>query len=82
MEEEGFTPFWAVTRYEDVFSVSRNNEKFLNTRNSVLGPDAQLEFLNTLGIEPKTLIGTSAKLRSSPEDVRTASRSETSSRSI
>ncbi len=56
VEEEGFTPFWAVTRYEDVFFVSRNNEQFLNTRNSVLGPDAQLEFLNTLGIEPKTLI--------------------------
>ena len=54
--KEGFTPFWAVTRYEDVFFVSRNNEQFLNTRNSVLGPDAQLEFLNDLGIEPKTLI--------------------------
>ena len=56
VEEEGFTPFWAVTRYEDVFFVSRNNEQFLNTRNSVLGPDAQLAILNTLGIEPKTLI--------------------------
>jgi cytochrome P450 len=56
VEEEGYTPFWAVTRYEDVFAVSRNNAQFLNTRNSVLGPDAQFAFLNTIGIEPKTLI--------------------------
>lgn len=56
VEEEGYTPFWAVTRYEDVFAVSRDNERFLNTRNSVLGPDAQLAFLDTIGIEPKTLI--------------------------
>jgi len=56
VEEEGFTPFWAVTRHEDVFGVSRDNEHFLNTRNSVLGPDAQFEFLHSIGIEPKTLI--------------------------
>jgi cytochrome P450 len=56
VEEEGFTPFWAVTRYEDVFAVSRNNQQFLNTRNSVLGPDAQFAFLDSIGIEPKTLI--------------------------
>ena len=56
VEQEGFTPFWALTRYEDVFAVSRNNDQYLNTRNSVLGPDAQLAFLNTIGIEPKTLI--------------------------
>ena len=56
VEAEGYTPFWAVTRYEDVFSVSRHSEQFRNTRNSVLGPDAQFELLGTLGIEPKTLI--------------------------
>jgi cytochrome P450 len=56
VEEDGYTPFWAVTRYEDVFTVSRDNERFLNTRNSVLGPDAQFAFLDTIGIEPKTLI--------------------------
>ncbi len=56
VEHEGYTPFWAVTRYEDVFAVSRNNARFLNTRNSVLGLDAQLDFLNTIGVEPKTLI--------------------------
>ncbi|HLX87789.1 MAG TPA: cytochrome P450 [Acidimicrobiales bacterium] len=56
VEAEGYTPFWAVTRYDDVFAVSRHNEQFLNTRNSVLGPDIQFEMLGTMGIEPKTLI--------------------------
>jgi cytochrome P450 len=56
VEVEGYTPFWAVTRHEDVFAVSRDNEQFLNTRNSVLGPDAQLAFLKSIGIEGETLI--------------------------
>jgi cytochrome P450 len=56
VEAEGYTPFWAVTRFEDVFKVSLDNETFLNTRNSVLGPDLQFEMLGAMGIEPKTLI--------------------------
>jgi cytochrome P450 len=56
VEVEGYTPFWAVTRHEDVFTVSRDNEHFLNTRNSILGPDAQFEFLKSIGIEGETLI--------------------------
>ena len=56
VEVEGYTPFWAVTRHEDVFAVSRDNEGFLNTRNSVLGPDAQFAFLKSIGIEGETLI--------------------------
>ena len=56
VEVEGYTPFWAVTRHEDVFAVSRDNEHFLNTRNSVLGPDAQFAFLKSIGIEGETLI--------------------------
>ena len=56
VEAEGYTPFWAVTRFEDVFGVSRHNDRFLNTRNSVLGPDLQFEMLGAMGIEPKTLI--------------------------
>lgn len=56
VEEDGYRPFWAVTRYEDVFAVSRDNERFLNTRNPILGPDAQWALLDSLGIEPKTLI--------------------------
>ena len=56
VEAEGYTPFWAVTRHEDVFAVSRDNEHFLNTHNSVLGPDTQYAFLGSIGIEGETLI--------------------------
>ena len=56
VEEEGYTPFWAITRHEDVFTVSLDNEHFLNTRNSVLGPDAQFAYLKSIGIEGETLI--------------------------
>ncbi len=56
VEAEGFTPFWAVTRHEDVFAVSRDNDRFLNTRNSVLVPDIQPVVFEQLGIDPKTLI--------------------------
>lgn len=56
VEAEGYLPFWAITRFDDVFAVSRANDRFLNTRNSVLGPISQFELLGTLGIEPKTLI--------------------------
>ncbi len=56
VEVEGYTPFWAITRHEDVFAVSRDNQHFLNTRNSVLGPDAQFAFLKSIGIEGETLI--------------------------
>ncbi len=56
VEANAYTPFYAVTRHADVFQVSRDATTWLNTRNSVLGPDLQLEFINSLGIEPKTLI--------------------------
>lgn len=56
VEAEGYTPFHALTRHADVFEVSRRSDIFFNTRNSVLGPDANFELLHTLGIEPSTLI--------------------------
>ncbi|MFM8304370.1 MAG: cytochrome P450 [Actinomycetota bacterium] len=56
VEAEGYTPFYALTRYAEVFEVSRRSDIFFNTRNSVLGPDANLEFLRSQGIDPKTLI--------------------------
>jgi len=56
IEEEGYTPFWAVTRHEDVFAVALDNEHFLNTRNSILAPDLQMEYLKSIGIEGETLI--------------------------
>ncbi len=56
VEVEGYTPFWAVTRHEDVFAVSRDNQHFRNTRNPVVAPDLQFEFLTSIGIEGETLI--------------------------
>ena len=54
---EGFTPFWVLTRYADVFAVSRDNERWLNTTRSVLGPDEDWHRMLAQGIpEPKTLI--------------------------
>ena len=54
---EGFTPYWALTRYADVFAVSRDNERWLNTTRSVLGPDEDWRRMLAQGIpEPKTLI--------------------------
>ena len=57
VELEGFTPFWVLTRYEDVRSVSRDNARWLNTTRSVLGPDEDFERMLASGIpEPQTLI--------------------------
>ncbi|MHB1535016.1 MAG: cytochrome P450 [Acidimicrobiales bacterium] len=40
---EGYEPFWVLTRYADVFSVSRDNERWHNTARSILGPEADWE---------------------------------------
>ncbi|MBM3660299.1 MAG: cytochrome P450 [Actinobacteria bacterium] len=56
VEAEGYTPFFALTRHADVFEVSRRSDIFFNTRNAVLGPDANFELIRSMGIDPKTLI--------------------------
>jgi cytochrome P450 len=56
VEAEDFLPFYAITRHADVFEISRRNDLFWNTRNSVLMPQASFEFLHSIGIDPKTLI--------------------------
>ncbi|MBK8374275.1 MAG: cytochrome P450 [Sphingomonadales bacterium] len=39
VEAEGFRPFWAITRHEDILRVSKDNSTFLNgTTSTVLGP--------------------------------------------
>ena len=54
---DGFTPFWVLTRYADVFAVSRDSERWMNTTRSVLGPDEDWRKMLAQGIpEPKTLI--------------------------
>jgi cytochrome P450 len=40
IEAEGFDPFWAVTRHADVTEIERQPERFLNTIDSVLAPQA------------------------------------------
>lgn len=57
VELPGFQPFWVLTRYEDVLGVSRNNERWLNTSRSVLGPDEDWRRMMAAGIpEPRTLV--------------------------
>jgi cytochrome P450 len=56
VEGVGLSPFYALTRHADVFDVSRRSDVFWNTQHSVLMPDGQLEMLQAMGINPKTLI--------------------------
>ncbi|MGH9061490.1 MAG: cytochrome P450, partial [Acidimicrobiales bacterium] len=57
VELEGFRPFWVLTRYADVRDVSRDNELWLNTSQSVLGPDAEWQRMLEAGVpEPRTLV--------------------------
>jgi hypothetical protein len=56
IEGAGLSPFHVLTRHADVFDVSRRSDVFWNTQGSVLMPDGQLEMLQAMGINPKTLI--------------------------
>src|SRR5690349_15220259 len=53
----GTRRFWAVTRHADVFAVSRDNETWLNTPNSVLGPDENWDQMIASGMPlPASLV--------------------------
>jgi cytochrome P450 len=54
--EDGFAPFLALTRHADVLDVSRRNDVFANTADSVLAPSLQNEVIEAAGITPRTLI--------------------------
>jgi len=57
VELEGFQPFWVLTRHAEVLKVSRDNDHWLNTSRSVLGPDEDWEKMLAAGIpEPRTLV--------------------------
>ncbi len=57
VDDEGFTPFWALTRHADVFTVSRDNAHWLNTSQSVLGRDDDWRQMLASGMpEPATLV--------------------------
>jgi cytochrome P450 len=51
-EPEGYSPFWVLTRHADVFAVSRDNRRWLNTNRSVLGPDADWQAMVDSGMPP------------------------------
>ena len=56
-EVEGYEPFLVLTRHEDVFAVSRDNDLWLNTPRSVLGTDADWDRLVASGMPvPATLV--------------------------
>jgi cytochrome P450 len=57
VDNEGFEPFWALTKHADVFAVSRDNEGWSNTSRSVLGPDEQQRQMEARGLPaPRTLV--------------------------
>jgi cytochrome P450 len=57
VEDAGYSPFWVLTRHADVFAVSRDNDHWLNTSQSVLGPDAAWAEMLAQGVpEPRTLV--------------------------
>ena len=41
VEVEGFNPFWAVTKYDDVMEISRQSDRWLNAPRPALGPKAR-----------------------------------------
>src|SRR5438552_18936647 len=54
---DGFQPFWVLTRHADVLAVSRDNQRWLNTSRSVLGPDEDWNKMLAAGIPaPRTLV--------------------------
>jgi cytochrome P450 len=56
IEEDLFSPLYALTRHEDVFEVSRRHDIWNNTRASVLMPDIQQQLLDGMGFMPHTLV--------------------------
>ena len=56
VETEGFRPFWAVTRHDEVTEIERQHELFPNTEESVLLPERALAEQKALGVQIKTLV--------------------------
>lgn len=57
VEQEGYLPFLVLLHHRDVYDVSRDNAKFLNTARSVLGPDQDWDEMVTSGMPlPASLV--------------------------
>ena len=52
VEDPAYVPFWVLTRHADVFAVSRDDDHWRNTSNSVLGPAADWEEMQRSGFPP------------------------------
>ena len=56
VDADGFSPFWVLTKHEDVFAVSRDDARWKNTTLSVLGPDIAAEEMAASGFVPRSLV--------------------------
>jgi cytochrome P450 len=57
VDRPGYETFWVLLRHADVFAVSRDNEHWLNTARSVLGPDEDWNRMVASGMPlPATLV--------------------------
>jgi cytochrome P450 len=57
VEQDGFEPFLVLLHHADVFEVSRENARWLNTNRSVLGPDEEWDRMVASGMPlPATLV--------------------------
>ncbi len=56
VEAEGYRPFFALTRHEDILSVEKQPTTFANTLSAVLEPIASFEQRQASGLSIKTLI--------------------------
>lgn len=56
VHEEGWQPFWAITRHAEVAEIERQNVLFPNTETSVLLPEAALAQQKKSGAQIKTLV--------------------------
>ncbi|MDD9368859.1 MAG: cytochrome P450 [Acidimicrobiales bacterium] len=56
VDAAGFSPFWVLTRHDDVFAVSRDAAHWKNTALSVLGPDIAAQEMEASGFVPRSLV--------------------------
>jgi cytochrome P450 len=56
VDADGFSPFWVLTRHEDVFAVSRDDGLWKNTSMSVLAPDIATPATAESTFVPRSLV--------------------------
>ena len=57
VDQDGYEPYLVLLRHEDVYAVSRDNARWLNTQRSVLGPELDWQQMMASGMPaPATLV--------------------------